>query len=163
MNSNSDMLVRPTHAAGQDTRQGSKKRGRRFGKKMWLIIVAIVIIAAIVGGSIWYFSRSQQIDSSRYQAVFLNNGQVYFGKLHDYYGDRPYLTNVYYIQGATQGTAATNTTAGAADANQQLVKLGSEIHAPDNEMILNKSSILFVENLTTGGKVTQLIKQNENK
>ena len=94
-----------------------------------------------------------QVDGSKYQAVFLSNGQVYFGKLHGYYTGRPYLTDVYYIQSPTTSSSGSSST----DTNQQLVKLGSEVHAPENEMILNKSSILFVENLTDKSKVVQLM------
>lgn len=129
-------------------------------KKIWWVSAGIIlIIALIVSALLFAFNRSQ-IDSSKYQAVFLTNGQVYFGKLHDYYTSRPYLTDVYYIQAPEgNGTSATNVDT----SNQQLVKLGSELHAPQNTLILNKDSVLFVENLTDEGKVVQLIKESENK
>jgi Tfp pilus assembly protein PilN len=132
---------------------------RRASKKMWWIAGAIVVVVALIISGSLYFYRSQ-IDSSKYQAVFLTNGQVYFGKLHNYYTNRPYLTDVYYIQ-APAGSDATAKADTTDTSNQQLVKLGSEVHAPTNEMILNKQSILFVENLTTDGKVVQLIQQNQ--
>lgn len=136
----------------------SRKRGN---KKIWWVSGAIVVIVALLVSGLLYSMRSQ-IDSSKYQAVFLTNGQVYFGKLHDYYTDRPYITDVYYIQ-AQDGTGAEDAQASANASDQQLVKLGSEVHAPENTMILNKPSILFVENLTDEGKVVQLIQQNQKE
>lgn len=126
---------------------------RRLSRK-WLIIAAAVVVVIVAGGAACMYVGNQ-VDSSKYQAVFLSNGQVYFGKLHDYYIGRPYLTNVYYIQSPT--SSSSNSGSAQADTSQQLVKLGSEVHAPENEMILNKSSIVFVENLTDKSKVVQLM------
>lgn len=142
----------------QPTGQRGRSSRARGNKKIWWIGGAIVVVVALlVGGSLYTFSS--QIDSNKYQAVFLSNGQVYFGKLHNYYTNRPYLSDVYYIQ-APSGTNA-DANANADTSNQQLVKLGSEVHGPENEMILNKSSILFVENLTDDGKVVKLIQEDK--
>ena len=148
-----------TRAAAQPAYQ-RKARGNR--KLLW-IIGLIILVGALIGAGYYLLSKSQ-IDSSKYQAVFLTNGQVYFGKLHDYYTERPYLTDVYYIQAPNGQNADDASAAATADAtNQQLVKLGSEVHGPENKLILNKPSILFVENLTEEGKVVQLINQGEDK
>src|SRR5690348_2823273 len=55
------------------------------------VIAVAIIVAALVGS--WAFNRSSDktdsqvgytgIAADRYQAVFLTNGQVYFGKLSD--------------------------------------------------------------------------------
>ena len=39
----------------------------------------------------------------------------------------------------------------------QLIKLGSEIHGPDDEMIINKDQVLFFENLKTDSTVAKSI------
>lgn len=130
-------------------------------KKYWWIPVVILVLFAVA----WYFLRgnegSGQINTSKYQAVFMNNGQVYFGKLHDFYGEKPYLTDVYYIQ-AADGSAA-NTDSKEAKSTQKLIKLGKEIHGPENSLILNKDAVLFVENLTDGSNVVKAIKSDTNK
>jgi len=162
MKSEQPASLQSTHTGGEASRKqrNSNGYGRRLSRFNWIVIgVITTLILAVTIASFVFFSRSQ-IDSSRYQAVFLSNGQVYFGKLHGYYGDRPYLTNVYYIQGTSDGTSSEST---ATNENQQLVKLGSEIHAPDNTLILNKPSILFVENLTDEGNVMKLINESESK
>lgn len=127
----------------------------RKSKKVLLIAVLLLLAFAAIF-ALWR-QLSSQVMTNRYQAVFLNNGQVYFGKLHDYYGSRPYMTEVYYFQSNGQsGVTAAQQSGGS----QLLVKLGQEIHAPENKLILNKDSIVFVENLTDNGKVTEAIKKD---
>lgn len=129
-----------------------QKKSFRLTKKQ--LIAAALLLALLVAGCVGYGYLSNQVMSDRYQAVFLNNGQVYFGKLHGYYGNKPYMTDVHYFQANSQ-TAATESNS----ANQLLVKLGSEVHSPEGKLILNKDAILFVENLTEGSKVTEAIKK----
>lgn len=116
------------------------------------IAVAVVVVFIFIA------LTTSQVDSSRYQAVFLDNGQVYFGKLHGYYGDRPYLTDVYYVRGAQSGGEDA-----ASNENQELVRLGNEIHNPENIIILNKPAILFVENLQEDSSVIELINQDKSR
>jgi hypothetical protein len=80
----------------------------------------------------------------------LTNGQVYFGKLTAPGGDFYDLRKVYYLaaQASPQGGRA---------APQRLIKLGNEIHGPEDLMVINRSQILFVENLKPSGKVSQAI------
>jgi hypothetical protein len=120
-------------------------------------VVVAVVALLLLGAVITWQLLSTQIQSDKYQAVFLNNGQVYFGKLHGYYGSRPYMTDVHYFQANSQTAAAESNSS-----NQLLVKLGSEVHAPEGKLILSKDAILFVENLTENSKVTKAI-ENENK
>ena len=133
-----------------------KKTKRAIRKP--LIIGTVVAILLIAGLALQQLTSSQ-VNSSRYQAVFLSNGQAYFGKLHDYYTSRPYMTDVYYFQSNNQPAGTAQNTSG----NQLLVKLGQEIHSPENKLILNKDSILFVENLSDDGKVVQAIKKDSQQ
>jgi len=149
--------VAPRPASSEATNSVSHKRGRS-SKKLLFWIGGIVIVVALLVTAYLLFFNPDKVNGSRYQAVFLSNGQVYFGKLHGYYGSHPYLTDVYYIQ-AQNGTTDSKTTATAN--NSQLIKLGEEVHKPENLMILNKESILFVENLQTDSQVAKLIQSND--
>lgn len=99
-------------------------------------------------------TASGTIDPSKYYAVLLNNNAVYFGKLEGLETDYPVLRDVFYIQSATntETKAVTNV----------LVKRGKELHGPDR-MILNKTSIVFVEPVGADSKVAQLIAESRNK
>lgn len=126
----------------------------------WLVWVAavVVLLGALVA---WYLLTPKHIDQDKYQAVFLTNGQVYFGKLHDYGSARPYVTDVYYIQ-ANEGALSADPEAEAdAENTQTLVKLGDEIHKPEDKMILNPDAILFVENIADDSGVAEAIKTNK--
>lgn len=137
-----------------------KKTGRT--KKIVLAVLIVVLLALAVAGAMFMSSKTGvagTIDSGRYQAVFFTNGQVYFGKLKALNGDYMRLTDIYYLQAkSTDGKESNPQEASAQDAsNVQLVKLGSEIHGPDDEMVVNKDQILFFENLKKDSNVSTTI------
>lgn len=145
---------------------GSTGRGR--SKKLW-ILLAVVVIVALAAGVVCY-KKFRYIKSVRptteYQAVFLTNGQVYFGKLE--LSQRKYarLTEVYYLQ-VTQPTLQGSQTEQQRQQTQQpkpqpqlsLVKLGNELHGPIDSMNINREHILFYEDIKPEGKVAQAIKE----
>jgi hypothetical protein len=88
--------------------------------------------------------------STEYQAVFLDNGQVYFGKLENPESTYPLLRNVFYVQ--NQVNQETKQTVSL------LVKRGKEWHEPD-VMYLNQRHVVMVEPVAPNSKVGQLIKQ----
>lgn len=129
------------------------------------IIIFILLLVIIIGG--WYFIFSGKFERSQknetvpesYSAVFLVNGQVYFGKLDKTAVDYTVLTDVYYLQvDQPIQPAQTKTT----DQPQiSLVKLGDEIHGPKDEMKINKNQILFIEDLKDNGQVVKMIKAHK--
>jgi len=89
-----------------------------------------------------------------YQAVVLNNGQVYFGKLDKLGRPYPILTDVYYVQSqVNQDTKQVTNT---------LVKRGKELHGPEI-MVLNASQILFIESVSTDSPRGELIDEAKKK
>ncbi|MFZ2886892.1 MAG: hypothetical protein WA021_03680 [Minisyncoccia bacterium] len=90
------------------------------------------------------------IDSDKWQAVFLENGQVYFGRLREYDQNFVELTDVYYLK-----TAADLDTG----ANLNLIKLGGEVHGPEDEMFIAKDSILYFENMKETSRVVESIER----
>lgn len=150
---------------------GSNKRS---SKK---ILIISAIIAVVVLGSVGWFVWSMRDDSAKsvnndeYQAVFLTNGQVYFGKISSINKDELTLDHIYYlqvqqsVQPATNGTSNTTTNGAAQTNNSQvsLAKLGSELHGPEDHMYVERSQVLFWENLKDSGKVVQAIKTAEKQ
>ncbi len=122
--------------------------------------VAVLLIALVaflgLGGNAG--KEAKLIDSSKLQAVFLQTGQVYFGKLKIDNGTYV-LSNIYYLQ-------TSSTTAATTSSNVSLVKLGCELHEPYDLMVINRSQITFWENLQDNGQVGQavakFIKANPN-
>ncbi|PKL31846.1 hypothetical protein CVV43_00105 [Candidatus Saccharibacteria bacterium HGW-Saccharibacteria-1] len=143
---------------------GQKRHGKFKINKMRLILAsvgAILLFALISLGCLLIYksNTNSSIDSSRYQAVFLSNGQVYFGKLHTYNSEYMKLNDIYYLQTKTTQDTSSNPqeTSTSDQSNVQLIKLGSEIHGPDDEMIVSKNQILFFENLSKDSQVTKSI------
>jgi hypothetical protein len=144
---------------------------RRSLKKF--LIPAIIIIVIVAGGFIGWNAWSKShatattgIDTSKYQAVFFTNGQVYFGKLQAFNNDYMKLTDIFYLQTQSTGSSTNssnpqNTTADSSSV--QLIKLGSEVHGPEDEMIISKQQVLFYENLKSDGKVAQSIDKYTTK
>lgn len=152
--------VKPANraAAQEAMRSSARSSKKRFGKFGILSIVVIIVVIVAAGVAYYFVNGGSQVDSSKYQAVFLNNNQVYFGKLHSYGTDQPYLTNVWYIQTPVTSSSV----ASAAQSSQlQLQQLTKSVHGPEDEMILNKSQVLFVENLASDSQVVKLINSNK--
>lgn len=148
----------------------SSRTDKRRSKKA--IIAAGIVIALVLAALAMVFllrgAGAAGIDSSKYQAVFFTNGQVYFGKLQPLNGDYMRLTKVFYLQAKSSGTAGGDSknpqeAAAATTQDIQLIKLGDEVHGPQDEMIIAKGQVLFYENLKPEGKVTSSINQYLNK
>ena len=138
-------------------RHGKPKRGKA---KFSLKIAAIIVLLGMLLSGGWFFYQSRtsaNIDGGRYQAVFLTNGQVYFGKLQTLNGGYLKLNDIYYLETNSTDTSASLQNATSTAANVQLIKLGSEIHGPDDEMIINKDQVLFFENLKNDSTVAKSI------
>ena len=125
---------------------------KKLSKVAWLILICLVAILFAV--SLFFRQKFFGLDRSHsvYQAVFLTNGQVYFGTLSNQNQNYVVLKNIYYLQAAQslQGT------------NQQsqpfsLVKLGKELHGPTDIMYINHSQILFYEDLKPDSNVVKTI------
>lgn len=144
-------------------------RKAKFGKrKIVAIIVGVLVALAVIALSGWFLQRSSTaatIDNDKYQAVFFTNGQVYFGKLDQVNAGYFKLTDVFYIQAQEASGNSENPQQTASDSTDiRLIKLGSEVHGPDDEMIISKEQILFFENLKKDGKVSDsIIKYNKEK
>lgn len=137
--------------------------------KRFIIPIIVVVAVLLIGAIGWFFwSKSQAagyaVDTSKYQAVFFTNGQVYFGKLQPAKSGYMKLTDVYYLQnqaGAAEGSENPQTAA-TDQSSVQLIKLGEEIHGPEDAMIISKDQVLFYENLKPDGKVAQSIDRHKN-
>ena len=141
-------------------------RGQEPKKKGKLNFLLIIIIVVVVLGGGWYLISNQgsstdiladlegdstveAISSGEYQAVFLDSGQVYFGRLTNQQGDFYQLTDIYYMRtGADPIDQAVDV---------GLVKLGGEVHGPEDAMEINKAHILFIEDLRSDSKVVKAI------
>lgn len=129
-----------------------------IGQKIRIFVLSAIVIGALLASGIFLFKRQPDPvlrDPDAYHAVFLDNGQVYFGKLEHLNKEFWSLTDIYYLRA---GTVQQGETVGP---QIDLIKLGLEIHAPKDEMIINKQHIVFYESLGDDGEVMKLIRQHQ--
>jgi hypothetical protein len=104
-------------------------------------------------------SEYKKVDTTKYQAVFLNGGATsgavayttYFGHISSINDKTFVLKDVYYL---------TTDQSSSGQTNPQLTKLGcQQLHSPYDQMIINRNQVAFWENLQDSGKVVTAIKQ----
>ncbi len=151
------------------SRGGGHHRNESWGARtvrfeLFIVIVGSALLLAAV--ALWLAlsgntsGESKKIDTSKYQAVFLNGGATsgavayttYFGHVSSINDKYVVLKDVYYLTTEQTGTNQS--------ANPQLTKLGcQQLHSPYDMMVINRSQVAFWENLQDSGKVVQAIKQ----
>lgn len=144
----------------------SRKRSTK-SQRRWPSIVRGTIVTVVLAGLLGWFAWSEYknaqtaIDTTKYQAVFLTNGQVYFGKLAPFNDKSMKLTDVFYLQTKTaqQDDPENPQKTTTEQADVQLIKLGDEIHGPRDEMVMLTEQVLFYENLKSDSKVAESIKR----
>lgn len=126
---------------------------------LYLLYVIVIALLVYVGYTTKWFGLQKgggiESKSSEWQAVFLSNGQVYFGKLSSTTSQYATLKEIYYLQ--VQKPIQPKPEEEQEQPKVTLVKLGNELHAPMDEMKINRDHILFWENLKNDGKVVQAI------
>jgi hypothetical protein len=115
--------------------------------------IALLVFAAAFLFTHWWDFTIPAPGRAEYQAVFLANGQTYFGRYYDRIGAYAKIEDVYYLQ----QTDSTDTTA----ATTKVVRRGNELHAPEPRMLVPKSAILFVEDLSDASPIGQFMRQDQ--
>ncbi len=138
-----------------------------YNRVMKNIIIILLVLVVILGGGYFlkvkYSTQTTTVNVGTYQAVFLATGQVYFGKLEE--GKRSAtLRNVYYLEATTPLQSEDGTEAVPSPGkNIQLVKLGNELHGPEDEMFIERDKILFWENMKADSKVMEAIERYQKE
>lgn len=118
-----------------------------IGLAILLILVCVLVFKFCFGSN----ENFPNVPGDKWQAVFLDNNQVYFGKLADLNTKYVTLTSVFYLR------AADSIGIDKASQNINLVKLGGEFHGPEDTMYISKDKILFWENLAPTSAVVKTI------
>lgn len=165
VNHNSQQAAAPTPMPQMAQAQGkpSKKRGWDRGEALRVLnVVLLALVATIVGLLAVYTAiggakgEDKYIDKTKFQAVFLNGGQVYFGRVHTLNDKFITIDNIYYLKVNQQVQPnQTATTSSAQDVT--LAKLGCELHGPTDNMVINRDQVLFWENLKSDSQVVKAI------
>lgn len=133
----------------------------------WLLVVVVVVVAGFLLVNKGYIKVGRPAGgSTTWQAVFLSNGQVYFGHLKNQTKQYLVLTDVYYLVVDQQAKLQSPKEADVGqkdDPKLTLVKLGKELHGPTDELKINRDHVLFYEEMKDDSKVVAAIKDFMSK
>lgn len=154
----------PAHEHGKGRRRGFA--WLRFTSVVLLFSITVLVIAIMLllvfGGPT---NESKFVNNTKYQAVFLNGGQVYFGKIRDMNNKYMRMQDIYYLR-VNQQVQPDGTQDNSKNNDVSLVKLGCELHGPQDQMVINREQIIFWENLKDDGQVAKAVatykQQNPN-
>jgi hypothetical protein len=146
------------HAASNGKRKQASKISFHNVSSVILLFSLTLLTLAVIGLIMMYkqADESRFVAKDRMQAVFLNGGQVYFGKIRALNNKYVGVTDIYYLRvnqqvQPKQGQAATQ------QQDISLVKLGCELHGPQDQMLINRDQVVFWENLKTDGQVAKAV------
>lgn len=129
----------------------------------WIIILLIIIFG--LGGFFLIKKENtfQEYPEDLWQAVFIDNGQVYFGHVKDVNKNDVVIENIYYLQVVAQPLQRSFADTGGDQPDQQLtlIKLGNEIHGPQDAMDINRQHVVLIENLKSDSRVAEAITNYE--
>lgn len=168
MEFNNSILNQPQAPVGRSSKgPGGKRFGRRPRWLNWISLALLISITLLVGVLIFITSTSKGtnemdlVDKGKFQAVFLEGGQVYFGKVKSISSESLIIDNIFYLRVSEQGQESK-----ANNQDVSLSRLGCELHGPQDQMVITKSHVSFWENLKDDGQVVKAInefnKQNPN-
>lgn len=144
----------------KDIRPGTRASVNRTGYRPQLQkIIGLVGLAvlAVVAFALFKFAENKiaerSIKKQQYQAVLLTGNVAYFGHLSKITDKYLVLKDVYYLQ-VQQAVQPADT---SKQPQISLVKLGNEIHGPEDVMNISRDQVLFWENLKNDSKVVEAI------
>lgn len=139
-----------------------RKRNIRIG--IWLtLLIGIILIVGLSWIIVSSLDNSTFEKKTDWQAIFLNNNQVYFGKVVKENDLVVVVKNIYYLQSAMSLQRSDDKSLQQQGGEFALIKLGNEIHGPEDEMFINKEQVMFIENLKEESKIVKAIENYESK
>lgn len=113
-----------------------------------LVVAAAAVMGAIAGAAVDP-SALPFIGTERISAVFLLDGQAYFGHVEDQpWSGTIVVRDVYYLNDATKVTT---------DLPVGLVKRGNELHQPVDVMYVRRDKVVAIERVSLTSPIAQAI------
>lgn len=133
---------------------------RRFYRLSFIFIILIfVLILIFISISLWQNGAVRNICQTikyknSYQVVFLDNNQVYFGKITEITNRYIILQKPYFIQVQQEQL---NLEEQEDQPEMKLISIKDEFHKPKDYMIIEKSSVMFIEELRSSSQIVDII------
>jgi hypothetical protein len=123
----------------------------------WMKIALALLIGVFIGAAgtaTWSAYNTAKLRHAGHQAVFLINGQVFFGQVLDADSDTLTLGDVYYIRSEVNPETK--------QIKHTLIRRGNELHGPP-KMIVSRRAILLIEPVGNESTVAKLIAQQRKQ
>lgn len=139
-----------------EDRKEPKVKGKSLLRKILLILLIILLAVAalllLYSLRVKYISTGPAADlsdpnASSYYAIFLSGGQIYFGQIAENNESEIVIANSYRLQSNGQ--------------TYTLLKTTDEAYGSTDKMFINRSQILYYEQLKKDSKVVELINQQK--
>ena len=145
------------------TRRERRKRFRLSLKALrrlqWRILGSVVagfVLTILVVFAVFRLLPDQSIDTSKYQVVYLTNGQAYFGKLQNTDGEylvmkQPYTAQA--VEGDKVNPEQPVTTA--------LLRVRDQVYGPEDSIAIRAETVAFWQNLRDDSKIAAALKAKQ--
>lgn len=151
INGGSLSAPQPTNSQPGHSKKGGKlnpfkARGVLNVVYIFLLFSVTIVLVGLLLALVFFKDTNREegfVDSSKYQAVFLNNGQVYFGHINELNKDYLSISHIFYLRVNQEVQPDRQNKAN----DVTLAKLGCELHRPQDFMVINRDQITFWENL----------------
>lgn len=165
-------------AAESNYQSPTNKQKGSLTQVLAIVLSVLVVVSGVVGGVYFYnqtnvsnsSSNSNQVlgtyDANKWSAIFLINGQVYFGKILEKTQNEMIVEDVYFLNvvqrpvGIAEGEDQQQFQ--NAEPELTLVERTNTLHKPTGQIILNMSNVLFTEDLTPESQVIEAIEAMKN-
>lgn len=152
---------------GMERNASLKKRPKSIKPIYFYGAVLVLVVVALYA----LYNRTQTPDASavttnqstsffqdnQYYAVFLDNSDVYFGKMSKRDNTFVTLENTFYLRVTQVPQTSKDGKTTASLANFDLVKVGTEVHKPKDKVEIQVSHILTIEQLDDASGVMKVI------
>ncbi|QQS21710.1 hypothetical protein IPM09_04300 [Candidatus Saccharibacteria bacterium] len=124
-----------------------------------LSLMGAVMLAGILTFAIVLYAlngRDTPIDPSKYQVIYLTNGQAYFGKLQNTRGEYLVVSSPYTAQTPAQQASNKDT-----EQTTTLLRVRDQLYGPEDTMAIKSSQVVFWQNLRDDSKISQALKAKQ--
>ena len=145
------------------TKKASKPAGnaKSYGKAIFVFAILIFVFVLIFTGiSLWQDGTVRNTIQlfkykGSYQAVFLTSGQAYFGNITEINNEYIIMKNAFSIK--VQQAQADEEGEEVSSSEIKLLSIEEEFYEPEGYMLIEKDSILFIEELKDSSQIIEII------
>jgi hypothetical protein len=154
-------VAQPMQVAQETFSDMANATANKSGMVGKLLVVSLIVVSVAITAFVGYaivrsIGGGNFVNKDQYQAVFLSDGQIYFGKLTGLDQEYAVLEDIFYLQ-VEQQVQPDRSNEDEPETQISLAKLGNELHGPEDKMFINREQILFWENLKAEGQVVTAI------